>query len=202
MLEGEPGIGKTTLWQAGVEAARERGCVVLLARPAEAERELSFSGLGDLLEPALVHFEALSRPRRAALEVALLLVDDEQASPDARAVGLATLDLLRLLAEEGPLLVGLDDAQWLDPSSRRTLEYALRRLEREPVALLTAHRPGADALEGGEPERVVVGPLSLGALHELIHTRAGSAPTRPTLVRIHETSGGNPFFALELVRAL
>ena len=172
---------------------------MLSARPAEAERELSFSGLGDLLAPALDRVEALSPPRRRALEVALLLASDEQTAPDPRALGLATLDLLRLLAEEEPLLVAVDDTQWLDPPSRETLAYALRRLDREPIALLAACRPGADAL--GDSERVVVGPLSVGALHELIRNRIGAVP-RPTLVRVHETSGGNPFFALELVRAL
>jgi ATP/maltotriose-dependent transcriptional regulator MalT len=199
VLEGEPGIGKTTLWRAGIDAVLEQGRVVCRARPAEAERDLSFSVLGDLLAPVLDRLEALSPPRRRALQVALLLDADEQAAPDARAVGLGMLDLLRLLAEERPLVVALDDTQWLDPPSRKTLAYALRRLEHEPVALLSACRPGAEAL--GEPERVVVGPLSLGALHELLRNRA-SAMTRPTLVRIHETSGGNPFFALELARAL
>jgi DNA-binding CsgD family transcriptional regulator len=201
-LEGEPGIGKTTLWRAGVDAARERGQRVLVARPVEAERELSFSALGDLLAPELERLEALSPPRRRALEVALLLVADEQAAPDARAVGLATLDLLRLLADEQPLLVAIDDTQWLDPPSRETLAYAMRRLDQEPVALLVAHRPGATELVLGRSERVVVGPLSLGALHELLRKRVSARLTRPTRVRIHETSGGNPFFALELARAL
>lgn len=201
-LEGEPGIGKTTLWRTGVEAATERGCLVLQARPAEAERNLSFSGLGDLLTPALECLDALSAPRRRALQVALLLAADEHAAPDARAVGLAALDLLRLLAETGPLVVAIDDLQWLDPPSRETLAYALRRLDHEPVALLSAYRPGAEPLWLGEPEHIVVGPLSLGALHELVRSRVNATMSRPTLVRAHETSGGNPFFALELVRAL
>jgi DNA-binding CsgD family transcriptional regulator len=200
VLEGEPGIGKTTLWLAGVESAREQELGVLVARPAEAERELSFSGLGDLLAPALGRLESLSPPRRRALEAALLLGADDAGAPDTRAVGLATLDLVRALAEERPLLVAVDDTQWLDPPSRQTLSYALRRLEDEPVAVLTARRPGGESL--GESEQIVVGPLSLGALHELIRAHAGIGPSRPTLVRIHETSGGNPFFALELVRAL
>jgi DNA-binding CsgD family transcriptional regulator len=201
-LEGEPGIGKTTLWRAGVDSARERGRRVLEARPAEAERELSFSALGDLLGPALDRLEALSSPRRRALELALLLASDEGAAPDARAIGLATLDLLRLLADEQPLLVAVDDTQWLDPPSRETLAYALRRLDQEPVALLAAHRPGADELVLGRSERVVVGPLSVGALNELLRDRVGARLTRPTLVRVHETADGNPFFALELARAL
>jgi DNA-binding CsgD family transcriptional regulator len=201
-FEGEPGIGKTAIWRAGVETALERGRFVLQARPAEAERDLSFSGLGDLLEPAFERIEALSAPRRRALEVALLLASDEHAAPDAGAVGLATVDLLRLLAAEQPLVVAIDDTQWLDAPSRETLAYALRRLDREPVALLTACRPGAEALALGEVDRIVVGPLSVGPLHELIRRRMSTTMTRPTLVRVHETSGGNPFFALELVRAL
>lgn len=202
VLVGEPGAGKTVLWQAGVEAGLERRWCVLRARPAEAERDLSFSGLGDLLAPALGRLEELSAPRRHALEIALLLAADEDAEVEARAVGMATLDLLRLLARDGPLVVAIDDTQWLDPPSRQTLAYALRRLEREPVALLTASRPDAEALVLGELARLVVGPLSVGALHELVRSRVSTPLTRPTLVRVHETSGGNPFFALELVRAL
>ena len=136
MLEGEPGIGKTTLWQAGVDAA-PAGVRVLRARPAEAERELSFSALGDLLAPALGRLGALSAPRRRALEVALLLAADEGGA-DARAVGLATLDLLRLLADEQPLLVALDDTQWLDPPSRersRMCCAASTASRRAPAAL-------------------------------------------------------------------
>ncbi len=173
------------------------------AQPAEAERDLSFSALGDLLEPVLHRLGALLPPRRRALQVALLLDSDAQAAPDARAVALATLDLLRLLADGQPVLIALDDIQWIDPPSRHALEYALRRLDGEPIAFLGARRPGADeSVLGGHGERLVVGPLSLGALHELIRGRPGTRMTRPTLVRIHETSGGNPFFALELARAL
>jgi DNA-binding CsgD family transcriptional regulator len=202
VLEGEPGIGKTTLWNAGVELAREDGRQVLLAQPAEAERDLSFSALGDLLDPALGRLEALSAPRRRALETALLIASDEDRAPDALAVGLATRDLLRLLAEEHPLLVALDDTQWLDQASRETLAYALRRVERGPIGLLTACRPGAEVFALGEPEALLVEPLSIEALQQLLSERPAAAMTRPTLMRIYEASGGNPFFALELARAL
>ena len=202
VLEGEPGVGKTTLWRAAVETATQRGSGVLQARPTEAERQLSFSALGDLLEPALGRLGTLSAPRRRALEVALLLASDDRAAPDKRAVGLATRDLLRVLAADGPLVLAVDDAQWLDPASAETLAYALRRLGFEAVGLLIACRPGGYAPASGEHQRVVVDPLSLGALHELLRNRAGARLTRPTVVRVHETSAGNPFFALELVRAL
>jgi DNA-binding CsgD family transcriptional regulator len=202
MLEGEPGIGKTTLWQAAIDAALARGRLVLRAQPAEAEQELSFSGLGDLLVPALARRDALAAPRQHALEVALLLAKDEYRTPDLLAVALATRDLLRLLAEDGPLMVAIDDLQWLDRPSWEALAYALRRLAGEPVAVLMAARPGAEPLPHAELERVGVGPVSLGALHELLRGQVGATMTRPTLLRIHETSGGNPFFALELARAL
>ena len=202
VLEGEPGVGKTTL---GAQRSRRQPN----ADPAccrHGQRRLSASSpslaLGDLLEPALGRLGTLSAPRRRALEVALLLASDDRAAPDKRAVGLATRDLLRVLAADGPLVLAVDDAQWLDPASAETLAYALRRLGFEAVGLLIACRPGGYAPASGEHQRVVVDPLSLGALHELLRNRAGARLTRPTVVRVHETSAGNPFFALELVRAL
>src|SRR5918998_922293 len=77
VLEGEPGIGKSTLWLRGVEAARERGIRVLASRPAEVELRVAHAGLGDLLEDALAEAgPELAAPRRRALEVALLVRDD------------------------------------------------------------------------------------------------------------------------------
>jgi AAA ATPase domain len=117
VLEGEAGIGKTTLWLASVEAARERSPRVLAARPAAAERGLAHAGLGDLLDDVLEEvLPALPAPRRQALEIALLLAEAEDRAPDARAVGVAVLTALRGLAEEGPLVVAVDDVQWLDAS--------------------------------------------------------------------------------------
>jgi DNA-binding CsgD family transcriptional regulator len=202
VLEGEPGIGKTTLWHAGVDAAQTDGRQVLRAQPAEAERNLSFSALGDLLDPVLGRLRALSAPRRRALEAALLMASNDDRAPDALAVGLATRDLLRPLAEEHPLLVALDDTQWVDQPSRETLAYALRRLERAPIGLLTACRPGAEAIALGEREQLVVEPLSIEALRQLFSVRGAATMTRSTLTRVYEASGGNPFFALELARAL
>src|SRR6188472_986975 len=78
VVEGEPGIGKTTLWEAGVAAAGERGYRVLTCRPAGSEVQLSYAALGDLLEPVLAEtLEELPPPQRRALEVALLLEDPQ-----------------------------------------------------------------------------------------------------------------------------
>ena len=89
VLEGEAGIGKSTLWLAAVENARARGFRVLVSRPAETERSLAFAGLGDLLEGALDEVvDELPPPRRRALEAALLMGESSEAA-DVRALGVA-----------------------------------------------------------------------------------------------------------------
>jgi predicted ATPase len=184
VLSGEPGIGKTILWEAGVEAAQERLGRVLTCRGIEAEASLSFAGLSELLAPVFDEVSAsLAPPRRRALEVALLLVEPGETSLDPHAIGLAVLDALRALAEQGPVLVALDDIQWLDPSSAGAIQIALRRLREDPIGLLATLRTGsgmAISFELGRSyseERLVqltIGPLSLGAVHDLLEERLGS----------------------------
>ena len=109
---------------------------MLVDRSVEAEAHLSFVGLGDLLAPVFEPVaSSLSAPRREALEVALLLAEPGDRTPDPRAVGLALLDVIRLLAEDGVVLLALDDLQWLDASSAAVLQLALRRLHGERVGL-------------------------------------------------------------------
>jgi DNA-binding CsgD family transcriptional regulator len=212
VLKGEAGIGKSTLWLAGVEHVRSRGLRVLSARPAEAERGLAHVGLGDLFEDVLDDvLPRLSAPRRHALEGALLLKGRMPEAVDPRALGIAVRDALQVLAEPGPPVVAIDDLQWLDAASAGALAFALRRLDSNSVLLLLAWRlaGGADSpseLERALPEesvrRLSLGPLSVGALHALLRDRLNQVFARQTLRRIHEHSGGNPFFALELARAL
>ncbi len=211
VIAGGPGIGKTTLWQHGVHAARSRSLLILEARPAEAEAGLPFAALGDLIEDHLADvLPALPGPQRRALEVALLLRPDDEAPPDQRAVGMALLNAIRTLAASDCVLLAIDDLQWMDPSSAGVLAFAIRRLKTEPVRLLLAERAGAGGSSTGldralarvSLERLAIGPLSLGALHWLLHDRLDVTFSRPVLRRLHETSGGNPFFALELARAL
>jgi DNA-binding CsgD family transcriptional regulator/DNA polymerase III delta prime subunit len=212
LLEGEPGIGKTTLWAAAVADARERSYRVLACRPAGAEVQLSFAALSDLLADVLEEtLPELPTPQRRALEVALLLEEARGPPPDQRAIALAFLGVLRLLARSDPILIAVDDAQWLDTPTAAVLAFALRRLGSEPIALLAAVRreEGRVALlelERAVPEgrlrRLAVGPVSVGALQRLLRLRLGAALSRPTLLRLHEASGGNPFYALELARAL
>jgi DNA-binding CsgD family transcriptional regulator len=211
VLEGEAGIGKSTLWLAGVEAAREGGSRVLSARPAEAEQGLAHAGLGDLFEDVLeLVVPALSAPRRRALEVALLVEPSVGRSVDPRTLGVALRNTVEVLAAEGPVVLAVDDVQWLDLSSASALAFAVRRLGDERVLLLLARRVGdraepselERALDAERVERLPVGPLSLGAIHRLLRLRLDRMFGRSTLLQVYETSGGNPLFALELARAL
>ena len=141
-LEGEAGIGKSTLWRAAVEDARGRGLRVLSSRPAESERALAYAGLGDLLDGVLDDvLPALTPPRRRALEVVLLVEDAAGRPVDPRALGVAVRSALELLAED-ELVLAIDDLQWLDASSASALGFALRRLPdgEHPPALDAAAR--------------------------------------------------------------
>ncbi|MGZ8783552.1 MAG: AAA family ATPase, partial [Gaiellaceae bacterium] len=209
LLEGAAGIGKTTLWRTGIDLARARGQRVLSCSPSGAETTLSFAGLRDLLDAAFDDAaDDLPAPQRHALAVALLREEGPLGNPPPPgAVAAAVVGLLHRLARETPLLVALDDVQWVDPSSASTLEFAGRRLGELPIALFVARRTNGRGvplgLDRAFEERlttVPVGPLSLGALHRLLRVRLEVAFSRPMLRRIHEASGGNPYFALEIGR--
>ena len=212
VLSGEPGIGKTILWETGVDEASGQVGQVLTCRGVEAEASLSFAGLSELLAPVLAEtLPVLVPPRRRALEIALLLAEPGDQPPDAHAIGLAVLDVVRALVERGSVLVALDDVQWLDAASSGVLQIAFRRLGVEPVGLLATLRVGTEiaspleleqAFPGSQLLQLAIGPLSLGAVHSLLEERLGLQLSRPELVRVQEATAGNPFFALELGREL
>ena len=209
VLEGEAGMGKTTLWRAGVEAAEAASLCVLRAEPAESETALSFSGLGDLLDPVLDEALApLAAGQRSALARALVLEEVEGAPPDAHAAGVALLNALRGLAGTRGVLVAVDDVQWVDAASAGALAYAARRLKAEPVGLLISRRSGLDSSLLDELERTAfysgldVGALDLTELHQVVVAHLDVTLPRPLLAEVHQASGGNPFYALEIVRML
>ena len=211
-FEGAAGIGKTRLWREGLDRARGHGLQVLASRPGGAEVQLAFAGIADLCQDVLdTVLDELPGPQRRALAVALLVEEAGGAAPDDRAVAAAFLGALRVLSARGPVLVAVDDVQWLDAASARTLAFALRRVEAEPVGVLGTIRVSPEETEPVEllrslPHelltRVSVGPLSAGALYELVDTRLEARLSRATLLQLRDASGGNPFFALELARAL
>ena len=143
LLAGEPGMGKTTIWSTVVEEAVGRGFGVLVARPSEAEAELAFSVLTDLFAAVeMATLMELPGVQRVALEQALRR--GETGSPvDPVAVALAVLGVLRLLAAPAPVVVAVDDLQWVDAPSLRALTYAFRRLEDAPVGLVATVRPAS-----------------------------------------------------------
>lgn len=197
VLEGDAGIGKTTVWRAGVELARQRGMRVLVAEPAESERTFSYSVLADLFEPVAAEvLPSLPEPQREALERVLLVATGDEPL-DPRLVGVAVRTSLSILG--APILVAVDDSQWLDPASSVALSFALRRSGF--VSALLAVRSGHELPLRVQAETLLVAPLSVGALHHLLVERLGVALRRTALLRLHEVSGGNPFYALELARA-
>lgn len=206
IVEGAPGIGKTAFLEAVSELITGQGRRRLIARPARAEADLSFAGLGDLLDGHDIELDTLAEPQRAALEVALLLRSPGKTLPSARTVGTALLGLLRNMAAVSPLLLIIDDVQWLDQPSASTIRFALRRLRGEPVTTILARRSGtAPDLGEWAPDgigmTIVLEPLTLGATHALLSQRLQIELKRPTLRLIHEWSRGNPLHALELARA-
>ncbi len=208
VVEGEPGIGKTALFEALL--AQAAGPRVLRARCAQAESGLAYAGLADLLGRVTdTVLAALPSPQRRPLEVVLGRAEVGQDPVEPHLVGRATLGVLRSLAAATPLLVALDDVQWLDPASARTLTFALRRLEAVPVGVLVTRRePGGplplgldDALPQGRRDRLLVGPLDPDHLELLVEERLGEPLPRSLRRRVAAAAGGNPLYALELVAA-
>jgi DNA-binding NarL/FixJ family response regulator len=213
LLEGEAGIGKTAVWRAAVAEAEASGCRVLRCVAEQAEAQLSFVGLGDLAGAVADEFlPALPAPQREALEIALVRrASGSGRAPDPTAVGVGLRSLLIAAAEAGPVVVAIDDVQWLDTETARALAFAVRRLDGHPVGVLATMRTPLAAPEPLGLERALgaerfvrarLGALDPEALRVLIASRLGSAYRRPTLLRIAEESEGNPLFALEIAREL
>jgi DNA-binding CsgD family transcriptional regulator len=211
VLEGEAGMGKTTLWRAAVEQAEEEGLVVLQAQPVESETTLSYAGLADLLAPVLDGvLESLPAVQQRALLQALALGEND--SPlDPRTLRVAVMSALRSVAEERPVLLAIDDSQWLDHASSAALAYGTRRFRSEPIGLLLSRRFGLESIlleellrspAGGLFTRIEVGVLDVQSLGRAVQHQLGSTLPRPLLAEVHEAAGGNPFYALEIVRTL
>jgi DNA-binding CsgD family transcriptional regulator len=207
-LRGEPGIGKTMVWRAGLERAQGT-CRLLSARCVEAELPLALVGLSDLAGDAFGAVEGeLAEHDRGVLAATLGLAAPDRTARDGLALPLAFLALLRLLAKDEPVLIAVDDVQWLDPSSARILSFAARRLGDLPVGILLAQRGGGphpidlrNALDANY-EELQLGPLSRGAIAHLVRSRSNVPLPRAVLGRLYEASGGNPMFALEFARSL
>ena len=208
VIESEPGMGKTTLWREALLRS-ERARIVLSCQPARSEASLSYSALGDLLSAVdQSAFGALPSPQREALEVALLRAEPTRRAPTRRAVGTALVSLVQTLAVRRPVLMAIDDVQWLDPATASVVEFALRRLRDAPLHVLVTRRTDGDdtvllaAFDSPSVARLSLRPLSAAALHGIITSRVGLPLRRRLVVRIAQLSGGNPLYALEIANML
>jgi DNA-binding CsgD family transcriptional regulator/tetratricopeptide (TPR) repeat protein len=218
-ITGDTGIGKTALWRQMLPLLG-RSARVLSCQPTPAERPLAFAALDDLLgEAAAEVLAVLPGPRRQAVEAALLRDTSAEPAgtgrpaigraPEPRALARGILDALRALSGT-PLVIAIDDAQWLDRPSADVLTFCFRRLQDEPVSILLTFRDGTGpvplgldrALPPDRLGRLPLGPLSLGAVGEMLRSRLDTVLPRHTLTRLYEASGGNPFYALEYTRTL
>ena len=208
-IVGEGGIGKTTLFRFAVESARLAGTRVLVCGLTEAESTMSFAGLTDLLHDVEIDlFEQLPAPQGRALAVATLREAPSDSAIDERAIGTGLASLLMTLSERGPLVVAIDDTQWLDQASADVVAFALHRLGSRSVGLLTCRRVGMGAsgltatLDAPHWKRTLaLRGMSAAALFHVVREQVGVTLSRPTLLRITEAAQGNPFLAVELGRA-
>jgi DNA-binding CsgD family transcriptional regulator len=189
-LVGESGIGKTALLEHAAE--RATGMRILQARGIESEAQIPFASLLELLRPALGMLEKIPRPQAVALEGALALRPGP--AQDRFAVGAATLSLLAAYAEEGPVAVLVDDAQWLDRPSSQALLFAFRRLLADPIAVLLAVREGEPSfIDATDLATLRIGGLSTSEASELL-----TGLTAAAAQRLHSATAGNPLALVEL----
>jgi DNA-binding CsgD family transcriptional regulator len=200
LLHGDPGIGKTALLRWTVEQATDMQ--VLRARGMETESDIPFAGLAELITPLLDRLDAIPAPQAAALRGALALAP--ATGQDRFTVPAGLLSLLAVAAEEQPVLVLVDDAQWLDDPSLEAFLFAGRRLGAEGIAMLGAVRRGTAVARTGAPwlERLEIGPLADADAHAVLGTDGGERIAPTVAERLVSTAAGNPLALVELPNLL
>ena len=194
LIRGEPGIGKSTL--LAYAAARADGATILRASGIESQAEFGFAGLASILAPVVALMDRLPEPQTGVLTGALGLGPTPPGDPFA--VSVATLSLISAAAERGPLIVLVDDAQWLDAPSQQALVFCARRLHAEGVALIVALRDDPPTLfDQPDLANLHVGPLTSPESERLLD-QLGSALHHDARRAVLETSNGNPLALTEL----
>ncbi|MDT7839864.1 LuxR family transcriptional regulator [Streptomyces justiciae] len=202
VLTGEPGAGKSALIDRAAAQARELGRRVLRVRGCEGEQDLGFAGVHQLLRPVLGGVDRLPAHQRDALRHALGMDPAGGATaPDPLTIRAAMLALLLDAAAQQPLLIAVDDAQWLDVGSLDVLAFAARRLDGEPAVLLLAAREAAvPARFDRDFPHLTAGPLDRAAAGRLLDAQP-QPPTGRMRSRILAEAAGNPLALIELTRA-
>ncbi|GAA3388896.1 ATP-binding protein [Cryptosporangium minutisporangium] len=197
LLRGDPGVGKTTLLECAARQAATRYRVYRISG-VESEATLPFAALGELLVPLAGYFPALPRAQQESLEGALAL--GARSGPvNPYAVCVAVLNVLSLAGQEQPLVVLVDDLQWVDPDSLRVFQFLARRIAAEPVVLVAASREHLDARDG--IVAVDVGGLPERECHRILHSR-GLDLAAGVFRALLDFSRGNPLVLLEYASRL
>jgi len=199
-VSGEPGIGKSALLdQVAETASRDGAWLVLRANGFEYEARLGFAGLNQLMLPVTDSLTSLPDPHRGVVSAALGV--EAGAPPNQLLVAMSLLVWLRRLSRPRPVLLIVDDLQWLDRASAITLSLVARRLDGLPVGLLAAHRSGSESFLDEHTETLSLGPLDDADAVQLVKRR--SARLHPSVRRrVVQEAGGNPLALVELPRAL
>jgi len=195
VVRGEPGIGKSRLLSMCERTASERGMAVLSTTGVQSEANLPFAGLHQLFRPVRGRASQLRDVQRAALDAAFGLTDEP--APEHCRIAMAALDLVSEAASDAPVLLVIDDAQWLDAPTADVLAFVARRIESDPIVLLAAIRDGYPSAlgEAGLPELRLAGldDATAGALLDV------SAPGLPlaSRSRVLREAAGNSLALLE-----
>jgi len=201
LILGDPGMGKTVLLAEAAREARLAGVRVRTAAGRESEQDLAFAGLHQLLRPVLDRVDALPARQASALRGAFAISEDP-VPPDALLTGIAVLTLLSGLSDDGPLLVAVDDAQWLDRGSLDALAFAARRLESERLVLLLGARGnvGPAGFDRDFPE-LLLQPLSSPDASRLLDAQP-HPPRGQAREQVLAQAAGNPMALIELSKVI
>ena len=200
LIHGDAGIGKSALLEQAIDLARAGGMRVLRTTGVRTETNLPFAGLHQLLQPILVRLDTLPKPQYAAIAGAFGLV--EGAPEDPFLIALATLTLLADAATRGPILIVVDDAQWLDRPSADALAFVARRLGEDPLVMVVGLRDGETSpIEAAGIAELALEPLSDPDARDMVSSLAPDleAPVRD---RIVQEAAGNPLALAELSRTI
>jgi DNA-binding CsgD family transcriptional regulator len=199
LVRGQPGVGKTSILRAASDAARHRGALVLIANGVEPEAMLPFSGLHQLLSPLMSGVASLPLVQHDALSTAFGAVAGPP--PALFLTALAALTLITDAAGSQPVVLVVDDVQWLDAPTQDVLAFVSRRLRHDPVVMISGLRDGHPvALSSADVVEINLPPLDAESSRELLATVTGDLTPADQRAVLSQAEG-NPLALVELPTA-